>query len=170
MLGRRVLLAALVPYVVWLIFGYRYHLIDGVNLGVHETGHFVFGFFGQTLHFLGGSIGQLMFPIAFVVYFARRRQIFEAAVLTVWVAESMMYMAEYLGDAQAQILPLVGGHIHDWNWLLTRAGLLAHCEIMADAIHVLASLLAVGAVALATMKVWRGQTIPDEFDDLEPCP
>ena len=101
MLGRRILLVALVPYVLWLIFAYRYHLVDGVNLGAHEAGHMFLRLFGQTLHILGGSIGQLVFPVAFVVHFARRAQTFEAAVCTVWVAESLMYMAEYMGDAQA---------------------------------------------------------------------
>ncbi len=32
MLGRRILVVALVPYVLWLAFAYRYHLVDGVNL------------------------------------------------------------------------------------------------------------------------------------------
>ncbi len=156
MLGRRILLAALVPYVVWLAFAYRYHLVDGVNLGAHEAGHMLFRFFGQTLHFLGGSIGQLVFPVALVVHFARRAQWFEAAVMAVWVAESLMYLAEYMGDAQARLLPLVGGHIHDWHWLLTRAGLLDHCELLASIVHVGASLLAFAAVGFAAWTVRPG--------------
>ncbi len=156
MLGRRILLAALVPYVLWLVIGYHYHLLDGVNLAAHEAGHMVFRFFGQALHVLGGSIGQLVFPTAFVVYFARRGQIFEAAVMTIWVAESLMYMAEYMGDAQAQALPLVGGHIHDWRWLLSRAGLLSHCELLGGLLHGLAGLLAIGALAFAAWEVRPG--------------
>ena len=85
MLGRRILVVALVPYVLWPAFAYHYHLVDGVNLGAHEAGHMFFRFFGQTLHFFGGSIGQLVFPVAFVVHFARRAQWFEAAVgLAAW--------------------------------------------------------------------------------------
>jgi hypothetical protein len=162
MLGRRLLLAAFVPYVLWLIFGYRYHLVDGVNLGAHEAGHMLFRFFGQTLHVLGGSIGQLAFPVAFVVHFARRRQWFETAVLTVWVAESLMYMAEYLGDARVQVLPLVGGHIHDWHWMLSRADLLEHCETIAGLLHGFASLLAVAAIAFAAYTVRPGVAVTED--------
>lgn len=166
MLGRRILIAAMIPYVLWLALAYRYHLVDGVNLGAHEAGHMVLRFFGQALHMLGGSIGQLVFPVAFVVHFLRRRQYFEAAVLTVWVAESLMYMAEYMGDALARRLPLVGGHIHDWHWMLSRVGLLEHCELLAGTLHGFASLLAVSAVAVAAYLVRPGCARPVQ-DDLD---
>jgi len=162
MLGRRILIAALVPYVLWLALAYRYHLVDGVNLGAHEAGHMFFRFFGQTMHFLGGSIGQLVFPVAFVVHFARRAQWFEAAVMAVWVAESLMYLAEYMGDAQAQLLPLVGGHIHDWHWLLSRAGLLDRGELLASLVHGFACVLAFASVGFAAWTVRPGQTRPDD--------
>ncbi len=168
MLGRRILLVALVPYVLWLAFAYRYHLVDGVNLGAHEAGHMFFRFFGQTLHFLGGSIGQLVFPVAFVVYFARRAQWFETAVMAVWVAESLMYLARYMGDAQARSLPLVGGHIHDWHWLLSHAGLLDHCELLASLVHGFACVLAFAAVGFAAWTVRPGQTRPaDDMTELD---
>ena len=80
MIPRRILCLALAPYVLWLIVAYQYHLLDGVNLLLHEAGHVVFGVAGEFLHFLGGTLGQLFFPIAFVVYFWRRRERFEAAV------------------------------------------------------------------------------------------
>jgi len=156
MLGRRILVAVLIPYVLWLALAYQYHLVDGVNLAAHEAGHMFFRFFGQTMHFLGGTIGQFVFPVAFVIHCLRRGRLFDAAILTIWVAESMMYMAEYLGDAQAQALPLVGGHIHDWNWLLVRAGLLEQCDVIAALIHGLASALALGALAFAGWRVRIG--------------
>ena len=156
MLGRRILFIALVPYVIWLVFCYRYHLIDGVNLAVHEVGHIVFTPFGQTMHMLGGSIGQMVFPIALIIYFLRRAERFEAAVCTVWAAESLMYMAVYLGDAKAQALPLVGGHIHDWNWLLGRIGMVDQCELIASLMHGFASLVAIGAMVAAGYTIRPG--------------
>ena len=169
MVGRFIIVVALIPYVLWLIFGYRYHLVDGVNLGAHEAGHMLFRFLGQTLHILGGSLGQLVFPIAVVVHFARRGQRFEAAVCTVWIAESLMYMAEYLGDARAQVLPLVGGHIHDWHWLLSRAGLLEHCELIAAALHGFAGIVAVTAVGIAGHAAWsrRHERAEHEIEELD---
>ena len=71
MSGRRVLFFAMVPYAVWLVFGYRYHFIDGVNLLFHEAGHVFFGILGQTMHFLGGTLGQLVFPVVTAVHFRR---------------------------------------------------------------------------------------------------
>ena len=138
----RVALLLLGPYVLWLVFGYEYHFLDGVNLAFHEAGHLFFAFFGQTLQFLGGTLGQLFFPLACWFHFRRRGDELGARVCLLWLAESGMYAAHYMGDARAQSLPLVGGHIHDWNWLLSRAGLLDHCESLAAVLHVLCSLFA----------------------------
>jgi hypothetical protein len=154
MLAKRLLVAAFVPYVAWLVFAYQYHFIDGVNLAFHEAGHLFFSFLGQTLHMLGGTIGQLFFPVACCVHFLRREQSIEAAICCIWFAESLMYTACYLADAQALALPLVGGHIHDWNWLLSRAGLLAHCETIGSALHVVASLIATAALAWAAHRAF----------------
>lgn len=149
MLARRAALLFLVPYVAWLVFAYDYHFLDGVNLLFHEAGHLFLGFFGKTLHFLGGTLGQLFFPAACAIHFLRREDRFGAAVCGLWLAESLMNTARYLGDARAQALPLVGGHIHDWNWLLTRWGLLDRCEGLATLLHLGASLLAVWMLVVA---------------------
>ena len=90
MRARWILLAILLPYVAWIVFGYRYHFLDGVNLVLHEAGHVIFGFFGRTAHFLGGTLGQLFFPAAFVFYFWRRGQRFESYVVGIWLCESLM--------------------------------------------------------------------------------
>jgi hypothetical protein len=145
---RRAIALGLGVYVVWLAVAYRYHFIDGVNLLVHEAGHVVFGPFGEVLGTLGGTLLQLFFPLAFLVYFWRRAQRLEAGVCGVWAAENGMYTAEYMADAQAQMLPLVGGHIHDWNWLLGRAGILGACEELGALLHVIASASAISAVWL----------------------
>lgn len=147
--ARRILVLALGAYVVWLAFAYTYHFIDGVNLLIHEAGHVVFSPFGRTITVAGGTILQLAFPVTFVIYFWSRGQRFEAAICGVWGSESLMYTARYLGDARAQDLPLIGGHLHDWNYLLGRAGLLASAEPIGTALHVVASLAAIVCVWLA---------------------
>jgi hypothetical protein len=149
MLWQRVLVALAAPYVAWLVLAYDYHFLDGVNLAFHEAGHLFLSFGGRTLHMLGGTLGQLFFPAACAVHFWRSERPFEAALMGVWGGESLMNVARYLGDAQAQALPLVGGHIHDWHWLLSRLGLLSWCEVLAAALHVAASALALAALALA---------------------
>jgi hypothetical protein len=142
---QRVLAVALAPYALWLVFAYEHHFLDGVNLAFHEAGHLFLGFGGQTLHFLGGTLGQLCFPAALALRFRKRGDAFAAAVCALWLGESGMNVAVYLGDARAQALPLVGGHVHDWAWLLGRAGLLAHCEALARLLHLAASALVLAA-------------------------
>jgi hypothetical protein len=150
-LVRRIVAVALTVYVAWLAFGYQYHFLDGVNLLIHEAGHVVFSPLGQTVAVAGGTILQLMFPLAFVVHFWRHGQRFASAVCGVWASESLMYTARYLGDARAQELPLIGGHKHDWNYLLGQAGLLEHAEGLGTALHILASLTAICCVWM----VWK---------------
>ncbi len=154
MAGRALLMALLVPYVLWLVFAYEYHFLDGVNLLFHEAGHVFFGLFGRTLHFLGGTLGQLFFPVAAAFHFLTQGRRFDALVCGIWLCESLMYAAEYIADAQRQVLPLVGGHIHDWNWLLRRWGMLDHAEGLGGALHFLASLGALAALGLAAREVW----------------
>jgi hypothetical protein len=142
-------------YVVWLVIFYRYHFLDGVNLLIHEAGHVIFTPLGMTMGVLGGTLLQLAFPIFFVVHFSRRHHTLEAAFCTIWAAESLMYTAAYMADANTQELPLIGGHIHDWNFLLGRAGVLGAAEEIASTLHFLASLAAVLAVYLIFQAVLK---------------
>lgn len=138
---RWIVLLALIPYALWLAFAYEYHVIDHVNLLFHEAGHVILTPFGETLHFLGGTAGQLFFPVAVAVHFWRHGKRFEAGIGGVWFAESLMYAARYMGDARTQQLPLLGGGIHDWHFLFGRWGLLGQAERIAGALHALAVVL-----------------------------
>ena len=82
----------------------------------------------------------------------------------IWFAESLMNKARYLGDAQAQLLPLVGGHIHDWNWLLGRWGVLPHCESIAFLLHG----FAVAVAILCLFAAWRASNPEENWVDLSP--
>jgi len=133
----------------WLVFAYRWHFVDGANLLFHEAGHVFFGLLGPTLAILGGTLGQLFFPIACAVHFAARGSVAEAAVAVVWLGENFLNVALYVADARAQVLPRVGGEIHDWHWLLARWGGLAHDQAIARAVHALGVLIVVAGVAAA---------------------
>lgn len=143
---KKILSICIVPYVIWLIFSYQYHFIDGANLLFHEAGHVILSIFGETIHYLGGSIGQLVFPILFCVSFFRRGHVFESAVCGIWLGENVINIAWYIGDAQAQAIPLVGGGIHDWHWLLSRAGLLSNCKMIATIVHSFGAIILLFAV------------------------
>lgn len=102
----------------------EWRLLDGVDLAIHEAGHLVFAPFGEWMGFLGGTLLQLVLPIAFTARFFRRGEPFAASVCMWWLAQNCWNISVYIGDARTQELPLVGGGEHDWTYLLGDAGLL----------------------------------------------
>lgn len=157
-MARTIQAALLAVYGGWLLVAYRWHLVDGANLLFHEAGHVFFAWGPPTLRILGGTLGQLFFPIAAGLHFLGRGRVQDAAVCLVWLGENGMNIAVYAADAQAQALPLVGGEIHDWHWLLSRWGLLAHCHGVASAIHALGALAVLAGVGLAMAVAWPRST------------
>ena len=121
--------------------------LDAVDLAIHETGHIVFTPLGRTMHFLGGSLFQLLVPLAFVSAFVRRHDQHAASVCLWWVAQNCWNISVYVADARAQRLPLVGGGIHDWAWLLRRAGWLARDQELSRAVHALGVILFIVSIA-----------------------
>jgi hypothetical protein len=125
-----------------------YRWIDSLDLAIHEAGHLVFGFGGDTLALLGGSLLQLLVPIAFVVALWRQGDRHGATVPLWWLGQNCWNIAVYIRDARAQELPLVGGGEHDWAILLGEAGLLPRDQTLGGAVFligVLIYLVAVGA-------------------------
>jgi len=127
--------------------------LDLVNLAFHEAGHLFLSFAGSTLHYLGGTIGQLLVPTLLAVRFLfRERQAFAAAICFWWVGENFINISVYMADARELALPLVGGGDHDWNELFFRFGLLGADSVnrVAGATHVL------GAVTMVLGLGWAG--------------
>ena len=146
---RRIGLVVMCVYAAWLVFFYHYHWVDGINLLIHQAGHLFFALLGgreSAVGVAGGPFLQLAIPVALALRLWRRGESVPAAVCGLWSAESLMYTAEYLADANRLALPLVGGHAHDWRLLLERAGALESAEEIGLALHILASLAAAGAV------------------------
>jgi hypothetical protein len=100
--------------------------VDNINLPVHETGHLVFAPFGDTVQLLGGSILQLLFPLAFAAYFTMQRDEHAASIGIWWVGQNFVHISAYMADAQLMELPLVGGGEHDWNILFADWGVLTY--------------------------------------------
>ncbi len=125
----------------YLLVPDHFGLLDNVDLAIHETGHLVFGPFGEFIGVLGGTLMQLLFPLAFAWYFWRRRDRHAATVAMWWVAQNLWNIARYAQDAQAQELPLVGGGEHDWTYLLGAVGLLEHDQLVGQLIRVTGMLI-----------------------------
>jgi hypothetical protein len=109
-------------------------ILDYVNLPIHEAGHLVFGIFGATLAVWGGTLLQIIFPFAFLIYFRLRVDPAGTFFSAFWTGESLIYSSVYIGDARAMQLPLVGGGEHDWNNILSGLGLLAADGTIADVV------------------------------------
>src|SRR5262249_52479316 len=140
--------------------------IHGIDLVFHEAGHVIFGFFGEFLAVLGGSLTQVLMPVIATVAFLRSRQWASAAVTLFWTGQSLTDGAIYAADGRARALPLPAeGLIHDWSYILGRLGLLQSAETVGrllfalGALTMLAGLLLLG---LDVLRCWNAATPPAE--------
>lgn len=130
--------------------------LDLVDLPVHETGHLVFRLFGEFLMIAGGSLFQVIVPAVFVGYFWRDEKYYSASIVLFWVGQSILNVFVYANDAVVMQLVLTSGMtgseggFHDWNYLLSRTGLLKSTRTIANLIRLAGTLTiiaaAVGAV------------------------
>ena len=136
--------------------------LHGVDLIIHEAGHVIFAPFGEVIGILGGSMMQLLVPLAFGTYFLLARQPFGLAFCAYWTGESLVYVANYVSDARAMALPLLGGDgsIHDWNYLLGSAGLLGSDRLIAGLLLGVAACLVVAGAIVAVQASWPTAPLP----------
>jgi hypothetical protein len=139
--------------VILAVYGYsclrdpgEYRWLDSLDLAIHETGHLLFGFAGETLMLLGGTLFQLLVPAAFVVALWRAGDRHGATIPLWWMGQNCWNISVYVRDARAQELPLVGGGEHDWAILLANWDWLNRDHALADAVHLLGAALYVIAV------------------------
>jgi hypothetical protein len=142
----------------------RFTLLDGVDLAIHETGHLVFGPFGEFIGFAGGTIMQLLMPATFAAYFWRRGDRHASTVALWWVGQSLGNVATYVADARAQELPLVGGGEHDWAYLLGELGMMTRDTQIARLVRLVAYLLVIGSGVYGLMRAQASVDLDDERD------
>jgi hypothetical protein len=115
-------------FVIWVI--------DTIDLFIHETGHLVFSIFGKFIYFLGGSLFQIIIPVATVIVFARST-LRSTPFTLYWTGQSMANVSIYIGDAPYLKLHLISKDaIHDWRWLLIHAGGLEYAEDIAMIVNI----------------------------------
>lgn len=137
--------------------------MDLVNLAFHEAGHVFLTPFGTTMHFLGGTFGQLAVPAILIAYFlVRQHQPPGAAFSAWWLGESFVNVAIYMADARDLAIPLVGGGVHDWNHLFFQFGVLD-----ADSVAMISGTTkALGVVImLIGLAWWLVLTLPPGFQE-----
>ncbi|CAN5309897.1 hypothetical protein BH20ACI2_BH20ACI2_06980 [soil metagenome] len=152
----KLIFAALMSlYFLWIAWDpLQGSFLDLVDLPIHETGHLLFGPFGQFMMVAGGSLLQVIFPAAFVGYFLWKWQPYSAAIVALWVGQSILNVYVYAADAVVMQIVLLGGltgsegSFHDWNYLLAEIGLLNSTKTVASIIRLAGTLTIItGSVA-----------------------
>ncbi len=153
----------------WTKSGYS-DILGWLNWGIHELGHMIFSFLGLFMKIAGGTIFQLFAPFYGMFNFWRQEDYFSIVLCFGWLSCNLFGVAAYIADARTMILPMAvpfytgGNVIHDWNYLLTRMGLLRYDLTLAFFVRFLASIsmlicLVFGAWLLVQMKVTKGKKL-----------
>lgn len=127
-------------------------ILDNLNLVFHESGHPLFGLFGHTIGFLGGTLMQLLVPLLVLAACWYKRQAAAIGLAGVWFFQNFLNIARYMADARAQELPLVGGGEHDWATLFGQWGILSSDTRIAGVMQALGWL---GMLGCTSWILWR---------------
>jgi hypothetical protein len=129
--------------------------LDNVDLPIHETGHLIFRILGEFMGIAGGSLFQVILPAVFVGYFVWQRSYYSAAVVLLWVGQSILNVWVYAADAVVMQLVLTSGFtgsegsFHDWNYLLTATHLINSTKTIAGIIRFIGTVTIIFAGASA---------------------
>jgi hypothetical protein len=140
-------------------------LLDNVHLPIHEGGHLLFGWFGETLGLWGGTLLQLLVPALLAVSFAVRRELPGTVFCVFAFFHSLTGVATYMADALRRELPLVTvGAVadeaqHDWVRIFSSLGVLPHAIQIGNVTRLLAWLGMLGTVAWFAWRTYRGREL-----------
>ena len=150
-------------YVLFIFHALRarggFLLIDHVNLVIHEGGHLLFAILGRTFSLWGGTLLELMVPLALATYFIFQRHTTGAAFSSFFFFENFLYIGTYMADARSQGLPLVavgdvGEDFHDWFNIFSSLGLLSYDRTIGGVTRLLGWLGMLATVAWLLYR-WR---------------
>lgn len=157
-------------YVLWIAYDpMQGSFLDNVDLPIHETGHLLFRPFGEFMMVAGGTILQLVFPAAFVGYFIWQRSYYSAAIVLLWVGQSVLNVWVYASDAVVMQLVLTSGFtgsegsFHDWNYMLTATGLIDSTKGVAKVIRFVGTVTIVIAAVTAIYFAFQPSAV--EFEE-----
>ena len=149
---RLIFAGVLTAYFLWIAYApMQGSFLDLVDLPIHETGHLIFRLFGEFVGIAGGSLFQVILPAVFVGYFIWHGKYYSAAIVLFWVGQSILNVWVYAADAVAMKLVLTSGltgsegGFHDWNYMLSRTGLLGSTKLVAGGIRAVGTLVIIAA-------------------------
>ena len=167
--GRAVLLAAIAFYGVKLAlmdipsWEMGSSLIHLPMVPIHEFGHILFRPFGEFMTLLGGSLFQVLLPLAFgLVFLVKNRDPFAASVMLWWAAVAVMDVAPYIYDAWKPQHVLLTGRTgdsgaHDFIDVLGDLGLLHKAQPIGRGAH------AFGAIAMLAALAWGAWIVSQQY-------
>lgn len=141
----------LAPFCLYVVFNPdSYTWLGHLHLIFHEAGHFVFRFFGTFMHFLGGTLMQLIMPSILAAHFLIHSYRFGAQLSLVVLGHSFINVSVYAADARARQLPLLGGdHVmHDWHTMLSMVGWLPYDTVIGQVFYLCGVVVLAGALLL----------------------
>ena len=150
-------------YGVWGAFHPSWFgILDGANLLFHEAGHVLLSWLGEYWGIWGGTLFQVFFPLGIAAGFLRQRQPVSASVMVGWAGQNLFLVAAYIRDARAQVLPRVGGEVHDWAYLLSRHRLLEQDQRIGQGVWLLGLfiMLAACVYGLNALRRQKEQKVP----------
>jgi hypothetical protein len=134
-------------------------VIGGLNLGIHELGHVLFGFLGQSVSIAGGTIAQLTVPVFAIFNFYRQKDFFAITLSFGWLSTNFFNIATYVADARRLELPLVsigGGSVyHDWEYMLSSLNILQFDTAIAGGFRFLAMVSMLGCLFVGAWLLWQ---------------
>lgn len=165
-------------YAFCFVWGWRLYALDVeeaeimnsfmhlIVLPIHEAGHVLFLPFGSFMSVLGGSLLQILLPLALMVSFVygfggSRRDNFAASLMLWWAAMATIDIAPYIWDAWDPKLMLLDGRTgaesdgHDWQNILGDLGLSRRAHGIAGLAHTLGLMLMLAAYAWGAALLYR---------------
>lgn len=158
----------IVFYGLFMVYAARessgFLFIDNVNLVVHEGGHLLFGWLGETMALWGGTLLQWLVPASLAAWFFVQRQTTGFVFCLFTLFENFLYTATYMADARVQELPLVtvgdpdaGGH--DWFAIFSSLGLLQQDTAIAGVVRAAGWIGMVGSVVWLAWRAWKADRV-----------
>lgn len=146
------------PNLLWFI-----HLI---LLYIHEAGHLIFSVFGRTLTIMGGSLMQVLAPLAWYVTAKYEGSSLSRTAL-VFTGISIIDVSVYIKDAGMLQLPLIGGlskEHHDWANLMNDWGMIEQSYAVGELVYWLGAGLALYGIVTGLRAAWTDRRFTAQPD------
>jgi hypothetical protein len=123
---------------------------------IHEAGHTFLAGFGDYISTLGGTLVQVFTPILFLSYFAYQKQFFSSGFTLFWLGNNLINVSVYIKDARVMLLPVIGGGIHDWNYLLGKVGWLSQDKLIGGGVYFLGVICVLAGLGICVYTWYAG--------------